>query len=733
MSNLIINPDAPAVPVVIHAAAGPEEQTRQKVEGVVIPFPPAPTTLSELPKSMQEMAPLENNRDSGNKYFESIQGYKYVLADYQLVNKTDCFTAVKAQHVRSTNENEKYFLACLGNALKVINGSDPKMTFRDRYKETTRLLRLAAQTEFYQQNKTENDPFCRLLQDLCEAKFNGVYPHDSFTDLVTKAARSAGTEGNEAIALLRGNYVNKHTVGGLTRNVNTALHNASSEYKKGKLAKWGMKLSGKMGIDFDPTGGPNVPYVRSRFTLQAQGAEKREVDFLRMGTPTIQMEEGTPATIDPMFLVMLDGMQRRGENFLYVNHQRVKHSTQERNRAFTIQGIEFRPGYENFHFMSVPLDGPITDAIKHGIAIQDFKKMVVESFVKGENGCRLPKPRFGVKEANPEAFDATALERLVSHVHSSWFADKPVLNRNELEAFWGITQTVLKHAVILQLEIDRMCSTCKDCVDRGGTLATIDEAVRQVLRGEHENREELRQLGFNALHPYVVKLEPILDGDKKHNRLGFFVHTADHIAKLSSEQVERIQRDHATLYCRVTGQELAPKRPQEPPEKWVELGSMQQQPDVIVKRRPDEEIKWDVVPKFIKSTDAKRLTTTEPVDVESEADEQEPAELAASSLPLFELTPHKEEAEPSLEAFACKKAESGVGNWVIAYKNPKEDVGNRVWQLSSGVQEPLEPFVDPKLLPVRKIEGNDMLEEVKPGQWKVIARQVELGEWQPVC
>jgi hypothetical protein len=572
MSNLTVS-QSTEKPVVMHVAQSPEAQTRQKVEGVAIPFPPAPTTVSELPEALREDAPLENNRASGNKYFESIQGYKYAVADYQLMNKTDCIAAVKDLHDCSENGHEKHFLNCLSHALKLIKGPDAvDKTFRDRSKKITMLLRRAAESEFYQQNKTKKNQYCLLLQDLCEAKFNGVYPHDSFTDLVTKAARSAGTEGNDAIALLRGKLVNKHTVGGLTRNVNTSLHNVGSEYKKGKLAKWGMKLSGKTGIDFDPTGGPNVPYVRSRFTLQAQGAEEREVDFIRMGTPTIQVEKGKPVTIDPMFLVMLDAMHQRDENFLYVNHQRVKHSTQESNRAYAIKGIEYMPGYENFHFMSVPLDGPITDAIKHGMAIQDFKKMVVESFVRGENGCMLPKPRFGVEEANPEAFDETALGRLVSHVHSSWFADQPVLNRNELEAFWGITQTVLKHAVILQLEIDRMCSTCKDNVDRGGTLSTIDEAVRQVLRGEHENREELRQLGFNALHPYVVKLEPILDGDKKHNRLGFFVHTADHIAKLSSEQVERIQRDHATLYCRVTGQELAPKRPQETPEEWVEFG-----------------------------------------------------------------------------------------------------------------------------------------------------------------
>ena len=94
-----------------------------------------------------------------------------------------------------------------------------------------------------------------------------------------------------------------------------------------------------------------------------------------MGTPTIQVKKGEPATIDPMFLAMLDGMNRRGENFLYANHQRVKKNAQECNRAYAIKGIEYMTGYENFHFMSIPLDRQVfTDAIKGGISIQNFRR-----------------------------------------------------------------------------------------------------------------------------------------------------------------------------------------------------------------------------------------------------------------------------------------------------------------------------------------------------------------------
>ena len=194
MGNITMHVNAPATPVVIHTAV-PESETRQKIENVVLPFPPAPTKVSEVPASMRELAPIENNRESGNKYFESIQGYKYVVADHELVNKTGCFAAVKGRHDRSKNEAERTFLTYLGNALKLINGPNPDYkTFRERSQKISLLLREAAKSEFYQSNKTENNRYCHLLQELCDAKFNGVYPHDSFTDLVTKAAQSAGAE-----------------------------------------------------------------------------------------------------------------------------------------------------------------------------------------------------------------------------------------------------------------------------------------------------------------------------------------------------------------------------------------------------------------------------------------------------------------------------------------------------------------------------------------------------------
>ena len=228
----------------------------------------------------------------------------------------------------------------------------------------------------------------------------------------------------------------------------------------------------------------------------------------------------------------------------------------------------------------------------------------------------------------------------------------------------------------------------------------------------------MRQIGFNALHPYIVKLEPILDGDKKHNRLGFFVNTVDHIATLNPKQVQQIQQCHAAFYCRVTGQELAPKRRSESSEEWVEFGSPQEQLDVYARLRPDEEIKRDDLP----AADRERLPTTEPVVAELEPREPAAKQTGPLStveiqpaLPLFEII-----KEPRLDAYMCKKAESGNGRWVMVFKPEREPVGNREWQLV-GPQEPLQPFVDPKMLPSMKIEGNRILKEVVPGKWEVVS------------
>ncbi len=509
------------------------------------PIPSEPPLLSGIGQLAPTAASLaarevipENNRDGGLKYFEALKTLQGVLD-----GSPGCEKAIAMDLQRSQNPSEKIFLQDLIHAIDAIKGST--LPIRERNTKMIQYLRSAIKSHFYQQNKASGNVNCALLQALCHAKFTKVFPSESFKELVENAALSANPHALDGLT-----EIDKHTVGAVTREINGHLHNATTEYSKGTVALWLQKargeFGGKYGLVSDPCGTSNVPYLRSRFGVDI-GAEKREIEFCRFGTPTIQ--EGGKTEIDPMLLSALDAMNERGQNFLYVNHQKLE--GREGVRANAIAAVQ--ETHENFHFLSIPLDGPIVDLIRNpSRSIDALKNLIHQSFARGINGCRLP-PASG--------FSSHELESLLHHVHSCWFAGKEQFTTQDFEAFWGIFNTTLKHCMIKKLNIHAMNSSCKDNKDRGGTLGTIDEAVRNVLLGHHQDPVRLRELVNNALAPFMIKLEHILDDPSKsnHHRLGYLVSVLNHIATIGQEQVEKIRRFHSKLCFTVTSQEMSPK------------------------------------------------------------------------------------------------------------------------------------------------------------------------------
>lgn len=157
--------------------------------------------------------------------------------------------------------------------------------------------------------------------------------------------------------------------------------------------------------------------------------------------------------------------------------------------------------------------------------------------MEGKHGCELPRAA---------DIDRETMDGLLNHVHQDWFGGRTDLSVEERKAFWGIFNTVLKHHVMQALKIDFYDSSCKDNKDRGGALGSIDEAVRNVLlavQGDsasgHRNPERLKALVANALAPYMIKLEHIID-----DRLGYLLAVLRHIATLSDKQIAQIKREH---------------------------------------------------------------------------------------------------------------------------------------------------------------------------------------------
>jgi hypothetical protein len=241
-------------------------------------------------------------------------------------------------------------------------------------------------------------------------------------------------------------------------------------------------------------------------------------------------------------------MESQNKQFLYVNHQKLE--GKEGVRAAAIAKVE--ETHANFHFLSIPMDGPIVDAIRAVRPIDELKTLIMDSFIQKTNGCALPKS---------STISSQKLSLLLNYVQDTWFPGQTVITQTDLEAFWGIFNTVLKHAVIQEFNIDAMNSSCKDNKDRGGTFGTIDEAVRNVLLGVHENPARLQELVFNALAPFMIKLEHILDNpkDPNHHRLGYLISVLNHIAKLTPSQVDTIRQGHAQLCFNVVDQQVPQK------------------------------------------------------------------------------------------------------------------------------------------------------------------------------
>jgi len=478
-----------------------------------------------------------NDRDGGHKYFEAMGALESVL------DKNSDWEASLQKRITETSSawiQEKHFLICLLEAGQTIRNQ--QLPIRDRNEKTIACLRKALEMPFYQKAKASDNKHCLLLQQLCTAKITQVYPYETLKELVCDAATSADSQALKGLET-----IDKTTVGPLVRSINHILKKAKARYKKSFFALLFQKIrgefGGKFGIRSDPGGSSNVPYVRSQFMRSAKSGDKKQVTFCRFGTPTIQDSSGTK--IDPIFLGVLDDMKKRGENFLYVNHQKLE--GREGVRAGEIQALE--KTYDNYHFLSIPLDGAIVDSIRENRSIYELKTLIHDSFLERKNGCALPVG------ANISSED---LQALLDHVHECWFPGQTIWTPETLEAFWGIFNTILKHKVIQNLDIDMMNSSCKDNKDRGGTFGTIDEAVRNVLLGDHENPEKLRELVFSALAPYMIKLERILDNreDPNHHRLGFLVSVLNHIAKLDSPQIRNIQRKHHALCFPVLQQEV---------------------------------------------------------------------------------------------------------------------------------------------------------------------------------
>lgn len=421
-------------------------------------------------------------------------------------------------------------------ALRALN--DPEITnVRRRNTEFINHLRAAIESTEYKENRKRRtkieDPALsnavKLVQDLSLRKMTGIDLSGVTHSMIDSAAQETSKNLQD---------IDRQNIGKKIGDINENLKHAGPEYEKSwwKLLK--QKFQGEFGINNDTCGKSNVPYVRSIQKL----AGKIRI-FCRFGTPTIQ-ESGKPTKIDPIFEAALDAVKRDGKVFLYFNHQR--RDGKEGLRTHVIEALQEKyPG--TFHCASIPLDGKIIEYLnpenpknhKESESVGAFRNFVVNSFVNKEHGCNLP--------IIPGGRERQIVEKAFDRVKDLYFDGKPDWTKREVrEAFWGIFNTELKLAIMQELNPDYINSACKDNKDRGGTLGTIDEVILLVKLGQIEDEGKLKAIVYNALAPFIVKYEAILNNPQKpsDHRLGYLIAVLNHIANLKPEQLEKIQKEH---------------------------------------------------------------------------------------------------------------------------------------------------------------------------------------------
>ncbi len=401
---------------------------------------------------------------------------------------------------------------------------DPDIDITRRNHEFIMHLRAAINSIEYQQNKNNlHHALIGLVQILCLVKFSEVSLYHTAEGMINEAARVGQNELND---------LNADNIGGKINDINRRLEDAPSKLKKSFFALSKQKFQGEQGINNDTGGKSNVPYPRSlQLVLEADGKLKKRI-FCRFGTPTIQ-ELFKPTIIDPMFEAALDKLENQGKTFVYFNHQRRE--GKENLRTAAIEALEEKyPG--TFYCASIPLDGKIINYLDPKAGnFEALEQLIIESYAKSTNGCRLPP------NISHDVVKAT-----IDCVKSLYFNGVGPEKKTDREAFWGFFNTELKLAIIEQINPDYINSACKDNKDRGGTLSTIDEAVLNLKLGLRDDQEQLKAILYNALAPYLVKYEPILNNPNKasDHRLGYLITVLNHIASLDDSQVAAIQEDH---------------------------------------------------------------------------------------------------------------------------------------------------------------------------------------------
>jgi hypothetical protein len=503
------------------------------------------TAIGALWTNLQGCFLDSGNPEKGKKYIYSLYATK------EHVNKT--FPEWKSSLLPTlgglVTEDRRDFVFYAYHTLNALNQIETDGDIRILYAFIIEHLRNTLQN----MPEGEVEPVIadarKVILELCHSKFTGVYLYPFLEDFISKALNARQT----AVDVYQlPNQFTSATIAEEIRIANRRLRTAPWRYMQRKTAKEYKKLQGTVGWGFDPTGDSNTPWVHS---IQ-KTVDGKEITVLRHGTPTcdpslfgLVMREGInllrqipligdyvwdneTALVIPEYEAHLTAHPEK--QTLYVNHQeydeRGSHAVHgEIARSNALRNLEKL--HSNFHFLALPLDGPLwSGAYLEKANAEELKKDLHQSLCFQEKGFGLPHALLEKDLLSPK------IKEILDQVHDLYFNRQELASIEKKKAFIMLFYSELKDYMKTELKIDFIVSACKDNKDRGLASTLVDMAKNLLKLSLDNDPERLRELFFSALGPFIIKNENIIE-----ERLKLALHVLEHFATLDPMQKQKIR------------------------------------------------------------------------------------------------------------------------------------------------------------------------------------------------
>lgn len=233
------------------------------------------------------------------------------------------------------------------------------------------------------------------------------------------------------------------------------------------LALTAKRLKGHLGIDFDPSGQNNIPFVAYKWG---------SVTNIRMSTPTIQPLSITECTtVAPEFAYFIKSLAKKGETLFYVNLQINTHEGAEKSRTNQICALRDRYP-DTLKLANLDMDSPFYSQLTiENQSIEDFRNSFLEELFKENSHYDLPNV---AKEE---------IGMLFSLLENSVFHGQEILSIDERQTYIDLFYAIFILYTLRMNSINYFTIVCKDGLDRAGIIGALFRDLVMIIRDEEQD------------------------------------------------------------------------------------------------------------------------------------------------------------------------------------------------------------------------------------------------------